>query len=120
MVDAALLLFRRLAHKLNTHTPHCVDVLKASISLILYAVAQLKVLYPDDGYQKDEMITRAFSSLKGTLSDWIVDRAVVGGSVFGGALPTTRYYSASWNSKLHDELEVIDILKMDVRMCIAV
>jgi len=103
MTDATLLLFRKLAYKLKTCTPHCVDVLKASISLILYAVAQLKALYPDD--EKYPIITRAFASLKGTLWEWIVDRAVIGGSVFGGTLPT-RYYS-SWKRK--EELEVIRI-----------
>jgi len=100
MTDATLLLFRKLAYKLKTCTPHCVDVLKASISLILYAVAQLKALYPDD--EKYPIITRAFASLKGTLWEWIVDRAVIGGSVFGGTLPT-RYYS-SWKRK--EELEL--------------
>ena len=103
MVNTAVMLYRCLTYKLKTCTTYCVDVLKASISLVLFAVAQLKAFCPsDEKYQKDEAIEEAFSSLKGILSGWIVDRAVIGGSLFGGSLS-----AASWKSTSKEELKVI-------------
>ena len=101
-MNAAVMLYRCLSNKLKTRATHCVDVLKTLISLILFAVAQLKAFCPsDERHQKDEAIEQAFSFLKGTLSEWIADRAVIGGSFLGGDV------SASWKSKSKEELEVI-------------
>jgi len=105
MVRAAVLLYRRLSIALTSLTPHLVAVLKASMSLILFSVAQLKVLCPsDDKYQKDEIIAEAFARLKGTLWDWIIDPAVIGCSVFGGTLSVSYFSSSSWKPK--EELEL--------------
>jgi len=105
MVKAAVLLYRRLSITLKSLTPHLVAVLKASMSLILFSVSQLKALCPsDDKYQKDEVIAEAFARLKSTLWDWIVDRAVIGCSVFGGTLSVSYFSSSSWKPK--EELEV--------------
>ena len=107
MVKAAVLLYRQLSIQLKSLTPHLVAVLKASMSLILFSVAQLKDLCPsDDKYQKDEVIAEAFARLKDTLWDWIINRAVIGCSVFGGPLPV--YFSSSWKPK--EELEVTIII----------
>lgn len=100
VVPAALLLYRKLTVMLKSCTPHYVDVLKASISLILFAVAQLKTFCPSD-----ENIKGAFASLKGTLWNWIVDREVIGGPVFGGTLPA-YYSSGMWPWNPRRELEV--------------
>ena len=100
MVRAALLLYRKLTVMLKSYTPHYVDVLKGSISLILFAAAQLKSLCPSD-----ENIKGAFASLKGTLWNWIVNREVIGGSVFGGNLPA-YYSSGMWPWNPRGELEV--------------
>ena len=101
MVNAAVMLYICLSNKLKTRVTHCVDIPKASISLILFAVAQLKAFYPsDEKHRKDETIEEAFGFLKGTLSEWIADRAVIGGSFLGGDA------SASWKSKSKEELEV--------------
>ena len=101
MVTATLMLYRQLTVVLRSCTPHYVDVLKASISLILFAVAQLKTLCPNE--EADKIFKEAFAHLKGTLWEWVVDREVIGGSFFGGYVPT-RYYSGSWKPK--EELEV--------------
>ena len=106
MVHAALLLHGKLTVMLKSCTPHYVDMLKASISLILFAVAQLKALCPSD-----ENVKRAFASLKGTLWNWIVNREVIGGSVFGGNLPA--YYSSGmwpWNPRGELEVNTIQML----------
>ena len=99
-VNAALLLYRRLTIMLNGRFQHYVEVLKASLSLILFAVAHLKIC-PNE--EKDEISKEAFARLKGILWDWIVDRKVIGGSVFGGSLPS-HYFSGGWKAK--EELEV--------------
>ena len=105
MVVAAQMLYTSLTYRLKTRTTHCVEVLKASISLVLFAVAQLKAFCPTNG--KDEVIKGTFASLKDTLWKWIVDREVIGGSVFGGYLPI-YYSSAMWKPK--EELEVLHII----------
>jgi len=106
MPEAAQFLFRELAKKLKTCNPHCVEVLKASISLILYAVARLKAFsLSDEKYQKGEVTTGVFVKLKDLLWDWIVDCQVIGGSVFGGTPPAKS--SSSWKAK--EELKVIAI-----------
>lgn len=101
MVTATLMLYRQLTVVLRSCTPHYVDVLKASISLILFAVAQLKTLCPNE--EADKIIKEAFARMKGTLGEWVVDREVIGGSFFGGYVPA-RYYSGNWKPK--EELEV--------------
>ena len=102
-------LFNRLTHKLKTCASHCVDVLKASISLILFAIAELKALLPSNKtYQKDEIIAKRFGNLKDSLWHWIVCSNVIGGSVFGGTLPVQSSSSSSWKKK--EELEVITVV----------
>lgn len=105
MVVAAQMLYTSLTYKLKTCATHCVEVLKASISLVLFAVAQLKALCPTN--ENDEVIKGTFATLKDTLWKWIVNREVIGGSVFGGYLPT-NYSSAMWKPK--EELEVLHII----------
>ena len=90
------------------------EVLKASISLILFAVAQLKICPSDE---KDEIIKEAFARLKGTLWEWIVDRKVIGGSVFGGSLPS-RYFSGGWKAKEELEVTMLDRCFM-IRECVS-
>ena len=101
-VTATLTLYRQLTAVLTSHTPHCVEVLKHSISLILIAVAQLKTFFPSG--EKGEFIRRAFLSLKDTLWKWIVRVEVIGGSVFGGALPSNPSSMGMWMRK--EELEL--------------
>ena len=99
-INAALLLYRRLTIRLKSRSPHYVEVLKASISLILFAVAQLKI-YPSD--EKEEIVEESLARLKGILWEWIVEREVIGGFMFGGSLPS-HYFSGGWKAK--EELEV--------------
>jgi len=115
MVKAAVLLYKQLSIVLKSLTPHLVAVLKASMSLILFSVSQLKALCPsDDKCQKDEVIAEAFARLKSTLWDWIVDRAVIGCSVFGGTLPV-YHFSSSWKPKEELKVTIIIILSLMIR-----
>ena len=97
MVIKALLLYRELTVKLKSHTPHHVDVLKASISLILFAVAQLKA-------DRRDKVTKTFAALNTILWRWITDRDVIGGSIFGGSLPIKESAMGMWKPK--EELDL--------------
>lgn len=105
MLTAALNLFKQLIFKLKSRTSHCVDVLKASISLILFAVTQLKAhCSSDEKNQKHETIIKStFDSLKRNLLGWISDPEVIGGSLFGGNCSTF------WKSNSKDELKVLHV-----------
>ena len=103
MVTATLQLYRKLTAVLKSRTQHCVEVLKHSISLTLIAVAQLKTCFPSRETE-GEFIRRAYLSLKDTLWIWIVQVEVIGGSVFGGALPSNPSSIGMWMRK--EELEL--------------
>lgn len=98
MVTAALLLYRELTAKFKGCTPHHVDVLKASISLILFAVDQLKT------DKKNKFTKQIFAGLNVALWNWIVDCDVIGGSVFGGSLPINDSAMGMWKPK--EELDL--------------
>ena len=98
MVIKALLLYRELTAKLKSRTPHHVDVLKASISLILFSVALLKAK------KRGEVSKKTFAGLKTVLWRWIVDSDVIGGSVFGGSLPINDSAMGMWKPK--EELDL--------------
>ena len=79
MVDASLLLCLRLQTKLTSPLKHHVEVFKSSISLVLQALIQLHTVCQDD-----EKVKNSLAKLNGSLHKWITNRAVIGGSLFGG------------------------------------
>ena len=97
MVKASLLLYNLLSAKLSRNYDYYVDLLKDSISLMLFSIAQLNSISPPD--EKDDTIQRTFDGLQTTLWKWIVHPDVIGGSVFGARILT--------NSKREEELKVI-------------
>lgn len=97
MVKASLLLYNLLSAKLSRSYDYYVDLLKDSISLMLFSIAQLNSISPPD--EKDDTIQRTFDGLQTTLWKWIVHPDVIGGSVFGARILT--------NSKREEELKVI-------------
>ena len=102
MVNTTLSLYGQLTAVLVNRTPHCVEVLKHSISLFLIAVAQLKARFPSG--EKGELINQAFLRLKDILWKWIINPGVIGGSVFGGSLPVYTPSMGMWKRK--EELEL--------------
>lgn len=94
MVNATLLLYKRLTVMLKSCTLYCLEVLKASISLILFAVADLQALSPSE--EKDETNKKAFATLKSTLWEWIIDHKIVKSRLI-------NKQSTSWSK---DEFEV--------------
>ncbi len=99
MVDASLLLCSRLRPKLLSST--FVELLKASFSLVLFAIAKFNTVCPnEEKYSKNEKVAGALGKLKGSLKGWITDRKVIGGSMFGGSV-NTRWWSAEEEIKVH-------------------
>ena len=101
MVKASLLLYNLLSAKLSRNYDYYVDLLKDSISLMLFSIAQLNFICPpDERKEKDDTIQSTFDGLQTTLWKWIVHSDVIGGSVFGGG----RIFT---NSKREEELKVV-------------
>jgi len=96
MVKASQLLYNNLSAKLNFNYDHYVNVLKESISLVLFSIAHLKeriALDPgapefeaNERSKEEDIVKAAFGGLEDTLWKWITDISVIGGSVFGGRI----------------------------------
>lgn len=100
MVDASLLLHKQLSAKLLSCSDHYLEVLKASISLVLLTISQLSFFCPED--EKGDMTSRvanASTKLKENLKGWITDGAVIGGSVFGQTV-NVRFWKAEQELKV--------------------
>ena len=82
MVKASRLLYNLLSAKLKGSYDHYVDVLKDSISLMLFSIAQL------NSSEERIIVKAAFDGLDATLWKWITDPTVIGGSWFGGRIIT--------------------------------
>ena len=93
MVKASLLLYNLLSTKLRHSYDYYVDLLKNSISLMLFSIAELNsICPPDERTEKDHTVQNTFDGLHTTLRKWIVHPDVIGGSMFGGGriLTNTR------------------------------
>jgi hypothetical protein len=77
MVDASLLLCKKLAVKLTSPARHYVEVFGASISFLFFAIHIVAAL------PFEEKIKVALDTLKLILWEWITNREVIGGSFFG-------------------------------------
>ena len=84
MVKASQLLYNLFSAKLKCSLTHYVDVLKDSISLILFSIAQLNPVCPSE--ERSSIAQAVFNGLHTTLWKWITDPAVIGGSLFGSHL----------------------------------
>ena len=99
MVDASLLLFTSLQPQMNSTRKNYVEMLKASISLVLFAAAQLLTVYSKANEQQEatEKVRTVLHRLQDMLWKWITNSKVIGGSIFGGSVK-------SWKAK--EEIEV--------------
>lgn len=84
MVKASQFLYNLFSAKLKRPLNHYVDVLKDSISLILFSIAHLNPVCPSE--ERSGIAKAAFNMLDTTLWKWITDPAVIGGSLFGGRI----------------------------------
>jgi len=87
MVNASQLLYNLLSAKLKRPYDYYVDVLKDSISLMLFSIAQLNSVCPsEERSERDDIVKAAFDGLQTTVGRWIADSDVIGGSLFGGRI----------------------------------
>jgi len=102
MVKASQLLYNLLSAKLKRPHDYYVDVLKDSISLVLFSIAQLNSVCPsEERSERDDIVKAAFDGLQTTVGRWIADSDVIGGSLFGGRI--MRY---AWLDKAEEEFKV--------------
>ena len=100
MVKASQLLYDLFSAKLKRPLNHYVDVLKDSISLILFSIAHLNPVCPSE--ERSGIAKTAFNMLQTTLWKWITDPDVIGGSLFGGRIiPYTKLDKAEEEFKVN-------------------
>ena len=102
MVKASHLLYNMLSAKLKCPHDYYVDLLKDSISLVLFSIAQLNCVFPFGG-RSDITVKAAFDGLQTTLRKWIADPDVTGGSAFGGQI---TFYAKLDKQKAEQEFKV--------------
>ena len=81
-VNAALLLFKRLTAKLTKYNVNYVEVIMTSVTTILLSLSKFNQSpYANKDKEKVmEVLQKAAQNFK----EWIVNKDVVGGSLFGG------------------------------------
>ena len=84
-VDAAKLLVKYLFGKLTGTFNHHLDVLKASISLLLIVLCKTQVLVSKN-VMDESNATDVLGMCELTLRGWVADHNVIGGSFFGGTV----------------------------------
>lgn len=82
-VDAALLLFTRLSAKLTEYFEHYLEVLVMSMTIILSSLSKYSLSLPDANNDK---IKETLDKTGETLREWIINKDVIGGSLFGGSV----------------------------------
>lgn len=90
VVDSSLILCSHVRMRLESSSIEYVDLLKAALSLALNVLAYLNSLCSDNAEttNKKEKVTVCLGRLEEILHDWITDRKVIGGSMFGGSAYT--------------------------------
>ena len=108
MMDGSLLIYNCLKVKLSSTQEPYMELLKASLSLVLFAVGYFNTLCHDDkGYGKVERVTTTLGKLESSLKDWVSDARVIGGSVFGGSVNPN-----SWRAKKEIQVGTHNIMTL--------
>ena len=109
MGNSAFRLCTKLSEKLRSSEENQVKLLRSAFSCVLCAVETTCSTYEDERGKTSH--DKAMAKIGNLLKDWITDKRVIGGSVFGSTVPResygvsyfTRSY-ASWKGK--EELKV--------------
>ena len=67
---------------------HHLEVLKASVSVLLYTLCKIDILVDQNVLESGE-ITDAFGMCQVDLRDWVKQNGVIGGAFFGGRIQGT-------------------------------
>ena len=85
-----------------------VNLLKVSITVLLFALAKVKPLVTQNKVEKGK-ITDTFGRCQTAMKDWLANSDVIGGSFFGGALYRSYIYGTIKSTKASLELKVLYI-----------
>lgn len=85
MVDASIRLFSNLRIKISSPSYPFLELLKASVSLVLFALTDFNGFFPEEESDKKQKLIRVFGGLDRDLKNWIIEPRVIGGSMFGGS-----------------------------------
>ena len=77
------MLLKLLFAKLNKSYQQYVQLLKMSITILLFSLANMKQLLVQQKVEESK-ISETLAHCKKLLKEWIVQREVIGGSFFGG------------------------------------
>ena len=103
-MDATLLLCTNLLPKLMSDAQIYTDLLKVSISAVLLASAQ----YLNNKENADNsQVKNTFSGIEKCLQQWISNPRVIGGSVFGGCVPS----KTPWKAREEQEVRACVLLE---------
>ena len=103
MIKSALHLCTKLSKKLRSTEENQVKLLRSTFSCALCAIENACNLYKGEGDKIDR--DKAIVTIRKLLKDWIADKEVIGGSIFGYTVQS--YFTrtrASWKGK--EELKV--------------
>lgn len=81
-VNAALLLFKRLSAKLTKYNANYVEVIMISANTILLSMSKFDQSH--DAKKDKNGVIGVLEKAAQTFKEWIVNKEVVGGSLFGG------------------------------------
>ena len=101
-VEVSLKLFLFFAKKLTSHSDHFLNLLKASVSVFLFSLSNVKAF----GKLDETEISERSTLCQEALSDWIANKGVIGGSLFGG------YVGRIYDIHAADEFKVPAVLYM--------
>ena len=80
-LNAALLLFARLTAKLTNYTQQFLEVLMLSLTIMLFSLSKFDQSAPDEN---KDVVKDVLEKATLMLKDWITNKDVIGGSLFGG------------------------------------
>ena len=84
-MNAALRLFLCVIGRLTRTADYVIDVLKASIALLLFALEKVNPFVTQNRLEKRK-ITDIFKNCEQALREWVAKPEVIGASFFGGSL----------------------------------
>ena len=101
---SSVLIFENFT-RMKSSSEHIVTLLSNSIGLILHTIARLDAVTDEESGWQWEDRGNILDSIEKALRSWIADKKVIGGSMFGGSVPSYGNPLAAWKSKGKIELQ---------------
>ena len=103
-LEAALLLCTRMFDKLRDNSQNSLKVLSACVECVLWTAYDLQIHSGSGDNNCKQILSNVFDTLSEELKKWIALKDVIGGSVFGSIVLSSKDYLTSWKGE--EELEV--------------